>query len=795
MGLFNKSKADKDELSAEERAARREQRRAERNRKKKGGDDSDEPESKKSDKQVGANRSRKDESVLRETVFETAVSMMKANKLFRVSRDDEDLCVGILMKFDDIGGLSKKDMKNESKGQIITLINNGGIASIFTADLKSKDQIVFIPNASSLAQMAEFSLLADDLEYELVLVSPYDELIENTGVFVDLDYLQKCHDNGQSISVKLAKVLEPTLLPGDAGYSDAAQAAQPVPAAQAAASTFDMSEDDEQDSSSDEPEYNDSMPDDNPDDSDSGDYDGFNDYSGEFGSDGEDGSEFDDDGSSDEELESEESGDGSDSGSDSDSNNSEPVYIGAETSSMALSRKFFNDDMARDLDTMALEQAIAGIGQFRPLLQRPDDTWLSQQMNVMIDLANQELFALHQKNLDVVRNAYLTAIGNAYIDVMSRVQDYKSDERYEGIASEVENAAKGIDELVKSEREKLKAEWDDKVQKAGEVARINAEQTYRERYMYQYEERMRNIDAEVRAGLQAAENRAVADLKAARQREAQIKLDQLDSQEIAKAVAAYQELLGSEAELYKKHEQEILKFLEDNRKSEIARVKILDSELQRDDQIAQIQSEYKTKAEALQADFDARIAGLQSDIDMLRSRHSRDLADKDAAYQELQTKYEADKAEWKAQVKELTDEVIRANDSKAREVKIRVAEMQAERDSYSQKYDHLVKTQKSTSMLLIALAAVAVLAALMVGIVLGGKFNSTHPVAPENPPAITDTQTPDSQSSGDVSNPDVSNPAGQDGNNTGAQGSDNTPDPAPGPEDDPGWAAMQDPVI
>ena len=46
--------------------------------------------------------------------------------------------------------LSKKDMKDESKGQIITLINSGGIASLFTADLKAKDSIVFIPNKNTL---------------------------------------------------------------------------------------------------------------------------------------------------------------------------------------------------------------------------------------------------------------------------------------------------------------------------------------------------------------------------------------------------------------------------------------------------------------------------------------------------------------------------------------------------------------------------------------------------------------------------------------------------------------------
>ena len=217
MALFNKQK---DDAASDKRAARRQARREARKNKNKGADES---EFGVSDKAVGSNRSRKDESVIREMVFETAVSLMKANKLFRVTRDDEDLYVGILMKFSDIGGLSKKDMKDESKGQIITLINSGGIASLFTADLKAKDSIVFIPNKNTLAQMSEFSLLADDLEYELVLVSAYDETIENTDVFVTLDYLQKCHASNRGVADKLTKVLEPAFVPGEDGYQAAAQ--------------------------------------------------------------------------------------------------------------------------------------------------------------------------------------------------------------------------------------------------------------------------------------------------------------------------------------------------------------------------------------------------------------------------------------------------------------------------------------------------------------------------------------------------------------------------------------------
>lgn len=783
MPKFGKKRKDdgaEEKLSSEERRAQREARREARKNKAKPGSDDGE-DSGRSGKSVGANR-KKDETIIREMVFETAMSLMKPNKLFRVTRDDEDLYVGILLKFESIGGLSKKDMRDESKGQIITLINNGGIASVFTNELKAKECIVFIPDKSTLAQMAEFSLLADDLDYELVLVNPYDETIENTGVFVNLDYLQKCHNTNTPISGKLAKVLEPTLMPGDDGYNrqpEPAPAPEPAaPAQPAYVPPDDLPQEPEPDGEPYEDDYGGDSP---PDSGDDGDPFGFDnvgdDDSGVIGEDGDP-----------------DAGDGETEGV-----GTPTAYVSPETSALALSRKFFNDNMARELDTSALDQAIAGISQFRPLLTRPEDTWLNQQLNALIDMANRELFALHQQNLDAVRNGYLNTIGNVYIAEMSQVMDYKSDPRYADIVEQSETAGAGIDEIIAEERARLNEEWDRKVHDAGEAARINAEQSYKQRYQYQHEERLRNIDAEVRAGLQAAENAAVSDLKAVRKQEAEVRLDKRDSEEITKAVEEYKALLEGEAALYEKHESEILKFLEEHREEEIARVKVLGTELERDEKIAQIQAEYKSRAEALKSDFEARTTAMQSDMDRMRARHERDLADKDTAYAELQSKYDADKQEWRGQISDLTDQIVRANESKEREVQIRVAEAKAERDSYSEKYDHLVKTQKSSSLLFIALAVIAAIAALMVGIVIGGRvLGSPEKPVLDAPPAVSDTVLPEGGTdtgTGPESPQDgQEGPSGQDsgggqGDADGQGGTDRTPEP------DPAWDAMQDPVI
>ncbi len=783
--------------SREEREAEREARKAEHEARREArrsgrgkGKGDDDTAGEKPGKSVGANRNRKDESIIRETVFETAMSSMRGNKPFCVQRDGEDLCVGILLQLAKIGGLTGKDKNDESKGSIITLINNGAIASLYTSELKSEDSIVFIPTVDTLNQMSEFYLLADDIEYELVLISPSDETIEHTGVNVSLDYLIKLHKSKGSIKAKLGDILE-----------DAAPEGQePVPYVAPPEPTL-------------EPARGQAGADDpfGPDDTGSG-SDGDYGLGGDVPPDLDDGDDGDDEDGEDPTASDLDLQDAAGQGQAAQPDAGyapaqeqpqapppppEPVYVSPEQSMQAMHRKFFNDDMSRDLDTSALEQALAGIGQFRALLLRPEGTWLNEQLNVLIDLANQELYALHEQNLSVVRNQYLTEIGAAYIEEMSAVGDYQADERYATIKAKVDAAMAGIDAMIEEERTKLQAEWDEKVRNAGEAARIHAEQTYRERYLYQHEERMRSIDSEMRAGAQAGELNAIADLKKARMIEAEQRLDLRDSAIIARVVDEYRELLIAETELYRRHESTILKFLDENRANEIARIQVLGKDLDRDDQIAQIQAEYQTRAASMTAEFESRISALQSDIESARVRYAQELSEKDAKYRELQAKYDSDRAEWREQVRDLTDEVGRITEANRRDTDIRVAEIKAQRDSYSDKYDHLVAMQRKGNMLIIAIAVVACLLMFAVGMLLGGGLGGKSDKAPaDNPSGI---QADVNLGQGDSGEAGASDPSNEVQGNPGAQApDDNTLDTSGDDSQSPAdeqWAAMQDPPL
>lgn len=69
--------------------------------------------------------------------------------------------VGIYVDYDKLGGFSQKSKRDEQKGTIIECINAGRISTLMTPGCLDSHVFVFLPNASTLAAIGEFPLLAE----------------------------------------------------------------------------------------------------------------------------------------------------------------------------------------------------------------------------------------------------------------------------------------------------------------------------------------------------------------------------------------------------------------------------------------------------------------------------------------------------------------------------------------------------------------------------------------------------------------------------------------------------------
>lgn len=795
FGKKGGSKVDRDQEKADRAAEREARRKARREARGKDRDQADSGGGGSGQQVSMTGNRRKDEKVIRETVFETAGSIMRKNKPFAVKRDGEDLYVGAYLKFSDIGGLSKKDMKDESKGSIINLINNGRIQNIYDSELAEEEAIVFIPDKDTVWHMDEYALLSEDVQYELVLVSLSDETIEHTGVEVNLAYLKKCHETGQNIRVKLGSVLEDATL--DAGRMAVPEPDGPAGSGSRGGYAYEPEPEPESEVGCGGPVSGGYVIEQGEPESgyigDSGDeHDG-----GQGFGDGYDPDEPVNDGE--EDGESDETEDAAANGGTYGSGPSEEqdTYVDQEQASRALRRKFFGGGLERELDSSALDQALEAFAYPVEIELRDEGSWLGDQVNAFIVHANAQLEDLHARNMAVVQQEYLNTVGRAYSERLAEaVSGLESDPRYADLQAKSKAVEATIPDRVKAEKEKLAADWENRVRSAGESARVSAEQAYKDRYGYQHDERMKNVEADIRAGMMSAINKKIADLKAVREAEAKAALDGIDSDAIEAATAHYAELHEAETALAKEFTAAIRQVLDEKAADEMVRVRVLEDELARDRQLEALQKEYADRAKALQADFDARVSAISADLEMARKRHAADLADKDAEIKAVREKAQEEKAELREHVKSLMTDVERVTQSKKTEVEVRTGELKAEKDALQQHYDQLASSHRRTDMAIIGVAVLASLVLFFVGFLLGGRSGDRPQEAQK--PAVTDVEDPagqDAPDAGEGPQTGQEGVTGQDSDGTGQPGQDSgTGQDGPSPEDQQ-WAAMQDPVI
>ena len=141
-------------------------------------------------------------SVLHESVVEAAIELFAANEPFIISIQGETQYVGLFLDTEDIGGLSKKQAKDEAKGSIVECMNAGRIAVYVTPDMLESECLVIIPNAISLDAMEEFGLLSD-APYKVAYISEDGE-VSVTDTDISFADAQNILLNGKSIAEVLS---------------------------------------------------------------------------------------------------------------------------------------------------------------------------------------------------------------------------------------------------------------------------------------------------------------------------------------------------------------------------------------------------------------------------------------------------------------------------------------------------------------------------------------------------------------------------------------------------------------
>ena len=625
-------------------------------------------------------------SVIDESVLEQVLEEMKANTQFISSYEGEPAYVGMLLKTDDIGGLSLKTNKDEAKGSIVECIKNGRIKVYASEELLNNEQFVIIPDAMTLDAMSEFSIL--DIEYELVKVTEDGE-VHPTGIVAGIDQMIEIV-NDESLTIDSV-----------IGDDDEAEEAVPDDTLQAE----ELPEDENN------TPFNDSIE--------------TSDY--------EEPSVLDEGVPDDEELDQYEDGQSDESYSEAadeqpqEEDASPQIDYTRDEFDEAITRRFYSDDLGLEVTTEAFDQQFLHNNLFVPFAENRPDGWLNNYLNDMSRQYNQELYQLHQQNLAELRDEFFTMVSLGAQQIVADC-DYSTEATVFGQQASYAEQAKHdadmhCDDEIAKRKDAINEEWERKLNEVGEAAAAQARQQYKDRYTRQHEDDLFRVQSSVMDEIEQGYNAEMRKIHDERKALAQKKMDAFIHEALQQAALHRKDMLAVENTRYHEMQAELQKFMDENRKDEIARSEVLARELAQSKKVDEVLAESTQKLNNLAADYDAKRLALLQEIDVTEKRHKSELATQKASHESAMVDLQERNRSLQSRVDQLVSDISNLDDRKSREVEKQIAELKAENQAWSAKCDNIMEMHKHGNVIGIFLAAVAVIAAIAIGFIAGEYIN------------------------------------------------------------------------
>lgn len=654
--------------------------------------------------------------LFQESVLETTLEEFKNNEQFIVEKDGENVFVGMLLKAEDIGGLGKKSKRDEAKGQFIEVVRSGLIKTYMPEEFIENDEMVIIPDPSTLAAMDEFMMLVD-APYTICYVHE-DGSVDMTDSAITYEIMSTVADGSVYILDALADAGE-TWVDDEVDADDDAAETEVIPA-------VDIdSEDEIEDDTEDEIEEeipSEQAPDDalaDVDLDDAVDFDGL--VSGDVYED-----EPADDMPADEFVPE----DDAEVPLDEPVMEDDGVEVSEEEMNEAITRRFYSDDLGLEISTEAFDAQFLHTNPYIPFDENRGEGWLNQYLNQISKDANIEMRRLHQQNLFEMREMFYQLISKHSETIQHELDADDSQTLYgqmlDAIKEKRAQARDMVDSRVTSRREEIDADWNKKLAQVGEDAKRAAEQQYRERFGRQHDEAIYRIESDIRGQIDAEYDTSVREMHAKRRDDASKRMDYGITETLAEVSKLYMDRLAQETEEYKAWRQRMNDFLDTHRKDEVAHDRILAEELVQKSKADKVLEEYTTKLKEQTEDFEAKKQSMKAELEAMDRKTAAIVHEKQIECDNRIAKMRESLAEQEIQMAELLDKYAALDETKEKEYSARLAAALDENEAWSNKFDSVVSMHKKSNVLYVALAFVACIATLSIGALIGYNMNLNY---------------------------------------------------------------------
>lgn len=707
MGLFKKNKSNADEVPVTQDATPAE-----------------------------AKKKKKSEliKVLDESVWESVHEDFKSNKQFIIKDDDGNVkYVALLFDTMQVGGLAGKDAKkDESKGSIIEAIRTGRIKTYIRNEMLMDETFVIIPDMETLDNMDEFNLFMN-VDYVLCTV--------DTDGTVNTETVNGT-DDGDEVTVKFRQIQEliannddvNTLFP-ERNKDNIFNDNQPIynntdSSNDSNDETYGFEDEPEDLPEDDVEELPDDLEDDIPDDLE----DDYSDVAPTSSQpapkpvappqpvqqpvyQNEDKYEdFEDVATSD------------------DGGYDEYEDITEEVVHEFVVRRFYSDDLGLEVSTQPFDAQFLHGNAYLPFNENRGTGWLNEYLSNIAKDANTRMERMHNENLFRMRERYMRLIQSHCANIAKSLDISDDSTQYGKMRFAIEqNKSDNLDMIEQSiaeKKEQLEASWYAKLEQVGNEAAANAKQQYIDRYGRTHDNDIFNLESREKDEIERDYQNSLKRMNEDRRAEASKLLDLAVNETLKEMAALYLKVLQDEKKEYIRLQNEMTRFIDDNRKDEKARIDALAEENRQIKKANEVRKEYTAKIKTMSAEFDMRKTVLQADIDKMQREHEAEIRDYQAEWNNRLEEEKRKSEQLQGKIDELLTKYSELEEKKSKEYEERIRDYENrisafddERKDNVSREAHIIESHKRANTVSIFLVIAILIASLGIGFMIGSIIN------------------------------------------------------------------------
>ena len=403
--------------------------------------------------------------------------------------------------------------------------------------------------------------------------------------------------------------------------------------------------------------------------------------------------------------------------------------VSYEETLAACERLFHAGDLDLQITTQPFDMQFIQGNAYVPIPENREDGWLNRYVTQMVKSANAELERLHNHNLFLARDRYISIMTDECEKIAAKVDIDDSTNEYYKIRSKIidEASAKknNLEMEVDRRRSDMKEEWDREMAQICESAAAAAKRTYIDRNNKSHEEALRRVESELIDAIEVDYQKSMTELNNERKKESKRLLDIAVTATLIASSQEYQKMLAEEEEARKEILDKIQAFIDEHRKDEVARMQTLDEKQRQKDEASKVTDEFTRKIHDLTAEHEAACSKLKNEVAAAQA-HETTIKNECALKIEA---YETKEKELNAKFDELMDNYVSLDARKAKEYEGRMTMLENDKKAAEEHLAHVDAIHNKYNKVSIIVWVAIACATFAIGTLVGAKFLSTPTVS------------------------------------------------------------------